>query len=67
MLCKLGLHKWQYSYSNFEERMKTKVFCLEYEESPTTRTCKCCNISQTKEYHCLGNNPLKHIIYWQKV
>lgn len=62
--CTLGFHKFIHKLSPFEKDYETNSISIDYEISPTTKTCQYCGIEKAKYYHCLGEKPLKHYTYW---
>lgn len=66
ILCTIGLHRFIYKVSPYENDYRSEMININYELNPTIKTCMHCHTTREKIYHCLGSNPLKHHIYWTK-
>jgi hypothetical protein len=61
ILCRLGIHKWQYTAGVYGHLYAEY---LQMASQPATRTCTRCPKKQVEEVHCLGLNPPQFLRSW---
>lgn len=67
IICFFGFHLFVIKISPYEKDYQKKPLSIDYEISPTVKTCLHCQLKKTKVYHCFGTRPLKHNIRWVKI
>jgi hypothetical protein len=59
LLCKIGIHKWEYTDSVYENETNRR---LGIQSKKGNRVCLKCKKKQIQEIHCLGLNPPEYIV-----